>query len=763
MAETFVTLYQGNGGRVDIGYTLSQSIENNQTTITATAYAVKTNSSYYSYRSSPQNFTLTINGNAKVYGWTFNFGNMNLNQRYAITSHAVTINHNPDGSLGSISTSVYCATGTDGLGTINGSTAIAIPTIPRASSISSISGGTLGSPVTVNISRASASFTHTVVYRRTDGVDVNVGSDQATSCVFTPSINDSAFLPNTTSGIATIFVHTYIGGSYVGTASQSFTVYVPSSVVPVINSVSKSEAVAGIATKFGAYVQNKSQLAINIGAVGAQGSTITSWSTTILGIVYSGASFTSGLLTSVGTVSVSTTVWDTRGRSTTTSSNITVVAYTSPSIVGFSGFRSTSGGVQDITNGTYLRSAMNFAIAPVNVGGVDKNSKSYTVEYKLQSSGTWLPITSGAVFSYNSAFTSASGILSTNSAYDIRLTVTDYFISVTATFQVGTAFALMDWHTSGTSMAIGKVAEGNGVLEIGGDFYINGGRMNNGIRGFEKSFTVGGSANTYYPVLINLNNNISDYVKFSISRQYNEPAPDTWNTATHRGSLNLTILWNGFGTWSGQPAEPYVLVHNENYATICGGINVPVGGGLVVYLRGGGAVYHLSSDLLEGVTATVVLGTWIASDSTQYPAIAYSSAMVQNTVLSRKLATFTSVYPVGAIYMSVVATSPATLFGGTWVALGGRFLIGVDGTYTNGATGGSATVVLTAGQLAPHKHVTPANLVNASGNGTAFTTGSGTAYGLGYGMPYNTTDSGGGEAHPNMPPYLAVYMWKRTA
>lgn len=474
MAETFVTLYQGNGGRVDIGYTLSQSIENNQTTITATAYAVKTNSSYYSYRSSPQNFTLTINGNAKVYGWTFNFGNMNLNQRYVITSHAVTINNNPDGSLGSISTSVYCATGTDGLGTINGSTAIAIPTIPRASSISSISGGTLGSPVTVNISRASASFTHTVVYRRTDGVDVNVGSDQGTSCVFTPSIDDSALLPNVSSGIATIFVHTYIGGSYVGTASQSFTVYVPSSVIPVINSVSKSEAVAGIATKFGGYVQNKSKLAISIGAVGAQGSTVTSWTTTILGIAYSGASFTSGLLTSVGTVTVETTVWDSRGRSRTTSSNIIVMAYSPPSILAFSGFRSLSSGVQDIINGTYLRSAMNFTVAPVNVGGVDKNSKSYTVEYKLQSSGTWLPVQSGSFYAYNSAFTTASGILSTNSAYDIRLTVADYFSSVTATFQVGTAFALMDWHGSGTSMAIGKVAEGLETLEIGGSFGVTG-------------------------------------------------------------------------------------------------------------------------------------------------------------------------------------------------------------------------------------------------------------------------------------------------
>lgn len=50
-----------------------------------------------------------------------------------------------------------------------------------------------------------------------------------------------------------------------------------------------------------------------------------------------------------------------------------------------------------------------------------------------------------------------------------------------------------------------------------------------------------------------------------------------------------------------------------------------------------------------------------------------------------------TVYPIGSIYMSVNSTSPETLFGGTWESLGGRFLIGQDGTYSAGSTGGSAT------------------------------------------------------------------------
>lgn len=116
-------------------------------------------------------------------------------------------------------------------------------------------------------------------------------------------------------------------------------------------------------------------------------------------------------------------------------------------------------------------------------------------------------------------------------------------------------------------------------------------------------------------------------------------------------------------------------------------------------------------------------------------------------------------YPVGAIYMSVVSTSPATLFGGTWSALEGRFLIGADGTYTAGSTGGAATHTLDATEMPTHSHAVAARnntadwtlpyarTVDASGTEVSLSTG----------------NAGSGVAHNNMPPYLSVYMWKRTA
>ena len=112
------------------------------------------------------------------------------------------------------------------------------------------------------------------------------------------------------------------------------------------------------------------------------------------------------------------------------------------------------------------------------------------------------------------------------------------------------------------------------------------------------------------------------------------------------------------------------------------------------------------------------------------------------------------IYPVGAIYISAAATDPGTLFGGTWERIEDRFLLAAGDTYKAGATGGEAEVTLSRFQLP--------GAVWASGNGeNAIVTSTSGAAGEGYGM-YTQADDWG-KAHNNMPPYLAVYTWKRTA
>lgn len=140
-------------------------------------------------------------------------------------------------------------------------------------------------------------------------------------------------------------------------------------------------------------------------------------------------------------------------------------------------------------------------------------------------------------------------------------------------------------------------------------------------------------------------------------------------------------------------------------------------------------------------------------------------------IYSRALSTLIleAVYPVGSIYMSVNSTSPATLFGGTWEAIQGKFLLGAYGnTYKAGTTGGEATHTLTANEMPEHAHYMAVG--NAAGNDIWTPQAGDYLVDVGgvsndhktYSAQLGMDNAGGGAAHNNMPPYLAVYIWKRT-
>ena len=119
-------------------------------------------------------------------------------------------------------------------------------------------------------------------------------------------------------------------------------------------------------------------------------------------------------------------------------------------------------------------------------------------------------------------------------------------------------------------------------------------------------------------------------------------------------------------------------------------------------------------------------------------------------------------YPVGAIYLSVSATSPASLFGGTWERLKDRFLLAAGDSYTPGATGGEAEHTLTVKEMPVHSHSEWLHFLSGSytsryAYNSYYNYSGGTAY------SGDTGSAGNGKAHNNMPPYLAVYMWKRVA
>ena len=179
-------------------------------------------------------------------------------------------------------------------------------------------------------------------------------------------------------------------------------------------------------------------------------------------------------------------------------------------------------------------------------------------------------------------------------------------------------------------------------------------------------------------------------------------------------------------------------------------------------------------------------------------------------------------FPVGSVFISVVSTNPGTLLGyGTWVAFGaGRMLVGIDAGQTEfdtvEETGGSKTHTLTTSEMPSHTHtqdahnhtqdahnhtqnahnhgVTDPGHVHAISCGTTdgsvgrvdssssaqaatFNTNSATtgltvnnatatnqaATATNQAATATNQNTGGGGAHNNLPPYIVVYMWKRTA
>ena len=127
------------------------------------------------------------------------------------------------------------------------------------------------------------------------------------------------------------------------------------------------------------------------------------------------------------------------------------------------------------------------------------------------------------------------------------------------------------------------------------------------------TINVGGDANTYYPVVISNISAIYPMQFVNISRVYNETAPNTWNTSTHKGGLTLTLLWNGSRFWDGNSSGNacYCVYKYESYSTMVGGLGNATGG-KVVWLRGGGAVYHIHS--MNGTSTSVTVYTSTYTD-----------------------------------------------------------------------------------------------------------------------------------------------------
>lgn len=114
-------------------------------------------------------------------------------------------------------------------------------------------------------------------------------------------------------------------------------------------------------------------------------------------------------------------------------------------------------------------------------------------------------------------------------------------------------------------------------------------------------------------------------------------------------------------------------------------------------------------------------------------------------------------WPVGSIYIAYNHTNPGTLFGGTWTRIQNAFLWATPAAGTIGVTGGEQTVALTVDQLPSHSHGSVySQHADGTKNAAWYTT-------AGSSIAYGAVATGEGEAHNNMPPYIQVSVWRRTA
>ena len=294
------------------------------------------------------------------------------------------------------------------------------------------------------------------------------------------------------------------------------------------------------------------------------------------------------------------------------------------------------------------------------------------------------------------------------------------------------------------------------------------------------SFTFSATDSRGYTTTQTVNKTLIEYIKLTCS--LNAGAPTTAGVATLKISGNywdgvfgalantLTVQYRyktqggSYGSWTTVSATKSNNTYNAT-ATISG-LNYQT-----TYVFQARAIDKLATvNTDEQARRTTPIFDWSKNDFN-----------VNGTLKINNTNIFDLIYPVGSFYISAKSTNPAILFGGTWEQIQGRFLLGRSSSYPVGSMGGEATHTLTTSEIPFHNHdigqegntsmVLPTDVaVDDSSHSQYVTTLQGGTSGWykssvawdGRIATRNQT-SPYGQAHNNMPPYLSVYIWKRTA
>lgn len=325
--------------------------------------------------------TISVNGGSAVH----NVGvNINTNSGITLFSQDYSIGHNGDGTK-TVNINARLALNIGGYGEASWGTNYGLPTIPRASSSSDIT-GTLGTALTININRASGSFTHTVKYNF-GSLSGTIGTGVGTSISWTPPMSLATAMPVKTTDWGNITIETYNGGSMIGSKTYRMTLTIPDSVIPSLGSITLTETnntAKQLLNSDSMFVQNQSDIKVTFNsAAGNTGSSITSYRAQIVGKPNSCSSNngTLGAMNYSGNVTVEAWVVDSRGRtSNKVTKQISVLDYDPPAIY----FTATRG--NDTASSNKVIVSRTASISRLLVNNVQKNT--FKLEFAYGAYGT---------------------------------------------------------------------------------------------------------------------------------------------------------------------------------------------------------------------------------------------------------------------------------------------------------------------------------------------------------------------------------------
>ncbi len=338
----------------------------------------------------------------------------------------------------------------------------------KPSVLGNIANFTIGEAITIPLTKYNSSYTDTLnIYVGTTWIKkveklVNNQKVTFTSSEMTACYNA---MPYVTGASFRFVTTTYNGATVVGTSEKVATGTIPAGVKPTITNVEMREYVSGIAAKFGGYVQYRSQIYCNVTATPGTGTGIYGYSGNISNFVVMDNPRITYYLDKSGTNEYSLTVTDQRYRTATTTGTFNVLAYDNPKIDNFSVERCNQDGSLNLY-GNYVKINASAVISSVN----NKNDKVFKIQYKLKSASTWVDLlTYTAGYEYTVINSIHSGF-SVDNVYDFRLSVSDFFETITRDLNISAGFAIIDLRGDGKGIAFGKVSTKN-ALETGFEIY----------------------------------------------------------------------------------------------------------------------------------------------------------------------------------------------------------------------------------------------------------------------------------------------------